>query len=407
MPRSLNVVDPFGRDIDDSYIQREVARSFLKPLVVESEVSGIHRTMTIFLAVRNADLIKWAYHGDQDTFCPPIWADIAIGAGACGFGCRSCFLMLTFRAMKDPLRPVIYTNGDDFEHEVRKWLHAKTWLVEFEGPDKKKKVKRRRQRTSRDAIGLGIDCSDSLLWEGITGHARRLAPLFIDARTNPLGNPLILLTKSANVHYLEEVARKAPRNTAGRIPNVVITMSLNPEPIADLWEGKFPDTLRRITPPISRRLEAMKAAQDMGFEVRARIDPIMIPDGWEAEYDAFFHEMAHKHGIRPTMLTLGSHREKMPQLDAFRAWWGLPAMEFEAEKTAGREGTHIHMVGRDQVYITVRDMIIAAFAGTGHVPHVSLCKETHEVRKTTGMCNSNCNCLPETPSSRRHLALVG
>lgn len=55
------------------------------------------------------------------------------------------------------------------------------------------------------------------------------------------------------------------------------------------------------------------------------------------------------------------------------------------------------MVGRDQVYAKVREMILAAFSGTGHVPHVSLCKETHEVRKTTGMCNANC-----TVCRRRH-----
>jgi hypothetical protein len=119
--------------------------------------------------------------------------------------------------------------------------------------------------------------------------------------------------------------------------------------------------------------------------------------GWEVAYEAFFHEMAHEHGLRPTMLTLGSHREKMPMLDVWREKWGLPPMEFEPEKTKGREGTHIHMVGRDQVYAKVGQMILRAFAGTDHVPHVSLCKETHDVRKATGMCNSNCNCLKETP----------
>ena len=61
----LPLVDLFGRGVDDSYIQGEVTRGFLKPLLVEPEVSGIHRPMTIFLAERNADLIKWAFHGDE------------------------------------------------------------------------------------------------------------------------------------------------------------------------------------------------------------------------------------------------------------------------------------------------------------------------------------------------------
>jgi DNA repair photolyase len=184
-------------------------------------------------------------------------------------------------------------------------------------------------------------------------------------------------------------------------------MSLNPEPIADLWEGKFPDTLERMTPPIERRLEALRAAQDMGFEVRARIDPILTPAGWEEHYAAFFADMAHRHGLRPTMLTLGSHREKMAQLDTFRAKWGLPAPEWEAEVGARREGTHHHMVGREDVYRRVRDMIVRAFKGTGHEPWISLCKETHGVRRATSMQSANCNCLPETAAPKHRLALYG
>lgn len=82
--------------------------------------------------------------------------------------------------------------------------------------------------------------------------------------------------------------------------------------------------MERITPPISKRLEALRVAQEIGFEVRARIDPIMTPPHWEEMYENFLHEVAHEYGIRPTMLTLGTYREKMPQLDAFRETWGLP-----------------------------------------------------------------------------------
>lgn len=387
--------DPFGRAIEDGFVRKEVERGAWRPLVVAPEMSGITRPMTIFLSKRKTHLIKWAWHGDEETFCPPTWADIAIGSGACGYGCRSCFLMLTWRAMRDPLMPVVYDNGDDFERVVRRWLVARAWDVEGKG---------NRARTPKDAIGLGIDRADSLLWEGATGHARRLIPLFTAPETNPLANPLILLTKSANTHYLGEIPDSALHRVDGRVPNVAVTMSLNPEPIADLWEGKFPDTMQRITPPIGERLEALRAAQDMGFEVRARIDPIMTPVGWREMYADFFADMA-RIGLRPTMLTLGSHREKMPQLDTFREKWGLPAMEWEAPKTRGREGTHVHMAGREEVYRDVRDIIIRACAGTGHSPWISLCKETHEVRRDVGLCNANCNCLPQSDAPRRRLEL--
>jgi len=216
---------------------------------------------------------------------------------------------------------------------------------------------------------------------------------------------LILLTKSANTHFLADIPDHALHRVDGHIPNVAVTMSLNPEPIADLWEGKYPDTLERITPPISKRLEALRVAQDMGFETRARIDPIMTPEGWQEMYADFFDEMAHKYRLRPIMLTLGSHREKFPQLDTFRAKWGLPAMEWTAAKTAKREGTHIHMVGRSAVYDEVKNIIERAFRGTGFLPWVSLCKETHTVRKESAMCNANCNCLPQSEAPTRRLEL--
>lgn len=353
MKRTLPVVDAYGRSAISPFIDGEVERGAWTPLIVPPDVSGISRPMTIFLAEKpSGGMIKWSWHGDAETFCPPVWADLAIGSGACGFGCRSCFLMLTFRAMRDPLRPVVYTNGDDFEYQVRRWLRASTWGVDYDEVDvasgKRIKTKKMRARTRKDAIGLGIDCADSLLWEGVTGHARRLIPLFTDPRTNPLGNPLVLLTKSANTHYLAELTDVALRRINGNVPNVAVTMSLNPEAVADLWEGKFPDTRERITPPIST------------------------------------------------------------QLDTFRAWWGLPPMEFEPNVGDDREGTHRHVVDRGRTYTAVAEMVSRAFSRTGHAPWISLCKETHEVRKATGLCSGNCNCLQasEAPSWRRSLPIA-
>jgi hypothetical protein len=85
----LPLVDPFGRAVDDSFIRREVDRGAWRPVIVPPDVSGISRPVTIFLAERRATLIKRAWHGDKETFCPPTWADIAIGSGACGYGCAT------------------------------------------------------------------------------------------------------------------------------------------------------------------------------------------------------------------------------------------------------------------------------------------------------------------------------
>lgn len=398
--QSLPVLDQFGRNVDTSFIKREVERRAWTPLVVPPEVSGLPRPMTIFSAHRTPDtIVKWAFHGDANTFCPPHWADLAIGSGACGFACRSCFLMLTFRALRDPLRPVVYTNGDGFERETLRWLTAHHWAIEYNDVDpttgRKVSRTRLRARSAKDAIGLGIDCADSLLWEGVTGHARRLIPLFTDTKTNPFGNPLILLTKSANTQYLGELSEAVLKRVNGRVPNVVVTMSLNPEPIADLWEGKFPDTLERVTPPIVRRLEALRAAQDMGFEVRVRVDPILTPPGFEEMYRQFFNDIVHRHGVRPSMITLGTYREKTAQLDTWREKWGLPSMEIELETGSVRDGTHRHAIGRAETYKTIKSIV----ARTRGLPDVSLCKETHAIRKATASCSARCNCLRDAEAS--------
>jgi hypothetical protein len=278
---------------------------------------------------------------------------------------HNCFLMLTHRIRRDPMRHLLYDNVQDFVFATEKWL---------------KDPARRRQHT----LGVGIDRSDSLLYEGVTGHVRSLAPLFGGEAHNPAGNKLVLLTKSANTGYLAEIA---PEQRG----NIVVTFSLNPEPVADLWEGKWPDTGERITPSIARRLQAVRDAQDLGFEVRVRVDPILTPDGWQDLYAAFIAQVKAM-GITFTYWTLGTYREKNHQLDGWRQRWGLPAMEWQpGEEELVQDGTHRHLPAsrRIEIYTTVRDLIKREFA----LARVSLCKETHDVRRRLALCNADCNCL--------------
>ena len=331
---------------------------------VPASLTGLDRDMTVYRARRKSSLIAHKHHGDVKTFCPPTWYDLAIASGACGLGCRACFLMLTFRSFRDPLRPLLYENVEDF------WKAARKWLLD-------------RRRRPRHTLGLGIDRADSLLFEGVTEHARHLIPMFSDPDTNPNGNYLILLTKTANARYLEGLPTK----------NVAVTFSLNPEPIADLWEGKWPDTGLRITRPIRNRLEACLHAQKLGFETRFRIDPILYPTGWKEHYQEFFKE-ASSIGLKPRQVTLGTYREKTPQLDTWRAKWGLPPMEWEPEDLE-KDGTHRHVgeTTRLDVYHTVASLARKYLPDS----RIALCKETRAVRKAAGLCNADCNCLPPVP----------
>lgn len=346
------------------YIDQEVREGRWREEEVAAETVGLTRSLTLFRGARKTGLITYDWHGDRATFCPPMWWDLAIGSGACGLGCRSCFLMLTHRIRRDPMRHLLYDNVQDFVYAAEQWLKAPV---------------RRRQHT----LGVGIDRSDSLLYEGVTSHVRNLAPLFANREINRQGNKLILLTKSANAHYLAEVKPEHRRE-------IVVSFSLNPEPVADLWEGKWSGG-ERITPSIARRLQAARYAQDLGFEVRVRVDPILTPPDWQDFYTAFVSEVKAA-GIMFAYWTLGTYREKNPQLDAWRQRWGLPEMEWQpAEGELVQDGTHRHIseAQRVVIYGTLRDLIRQQFP----LAWVSLCKETHAVRRAVALCNADCNCL--------------
>src|SRR5260370_26983692 len=271
-----------GRPID-WFTNEQVDKGIWREEEIAPEITGLGRPLIIYRGSRKTNLIVYDWQGDKQTFCPPMWWDLAIGSGACGLGCRACFLMLTHRIKRDPSRHLLHDNLDDFLQASEKWLLQPS---------------RRRQHT----LGVGIDRSDSLLYENVIPHVRNLAHLFASEQANPQRNKLILLAKTANTQCLADIR---PEHRS----RIVVSFSLNPEPIADLWEGKWPDTLERITPPIAKRLEAVKYAQDLGFEVRVRVDPILTPDGWEDQYASFIADVKNA-GINFRYWTLGTYRQK-------------------------------------------------------------------------------------------------
>jgi len=343
----------------DWYVKDKVSHGSLQPECIRADVLGLKRPLEIYRAVRKTNLIKpWPSFDDTGTGCPAHWADLAIGCGPCGFRCRACFLNLTHRVKCDPSRHVVYENVEAFEAAVRRWL----------------------RKPNRRNLGLGIDGSDSLLYEGVTGHVRRLGPLFAAPITNPTGCKLILLTKSTNVHYLEQVPRQ----------NILVTFSLNPEPIADLWEGKFSDGMR-VTPAIAERLNASRRAQEMGFEIRWRIDPVLPCEHWQDIYGTFFSAAA-RDGHKPTCITLGTYRQTQPALRAFSRLWGLPAMEW-TPPALEPDGLHYHLPRpqRLEIYGQLLNTIRSAWSGIG-APIVALCKEPGDLRRELGLDHDMCNC---------------
>ena len=149
-----------------------------------------------------------------------------------------------------------------------------------------------------------------------------------------------------------------------------------------------------MTPSIDNRLAASLRAQDMGFEIRWRVDPIMPVEGWRDIYGLFFNEAAEA-GHAPTRITLGTYRETQPSLHKFTGGWGLPRMEW-APTGLEKDGMHYHMSAtqRIEIYRALAASISSAWHGRSRVPIVALCKEPNAVRMEVGLDHDMCNCGP-------------
>jgi DNA repair photolyase len=204
--------------------------------------------------------------------------------------------------------------------------------------------------------------------------------LFAEPKTNPFNRHLILLTKSANVHYLEGLPSR----------NTVVSFSLNPQQIADIFEGRYPDAVR-ITPSISTRVAASRACERMGFETRWRIDPIIPIDGWEGIYRRFFRETAT---CMPKRITLGIYRQMGLGLKKFSEKWGLQPMPWKLPvKMEKDKGVHLQLprAMRVKIYAEIKKMVEEIRAPHAR-PMLALCKEAGEIRKESGVTSRHCNC---------------
>jgi len=68
------------------YVDEQVHNGNWTLEVISAEVVGLSRPITVFRAPRHTNLVTYDWHGDDETFCPPMWWDLAIGSGACGWG---------------------------------------------------------------------------------------------------------------------------------------------------------------------------------------------------------------------------------------------------------------------------------------------------------------------------------
>ena len=185
----------------------------------------------------------------------------------CPFDCSYCILQAY---LEDKQQGVFYTNFDDLEKELGKFLADK------------KEVR----------IGSG-ELSDSLAYEKIRPGAARVLELF-------RGFPEAVFefkTKAVAIRALLE-AKEVPAN-------IVVSWSLNPAPLIRLEE--------RLTPSLPRRLRALEAVQAKGYAVGIHFDPLLLFPGWQEHYRELIRTLSRI--VRPGRI----------------AWWSLGALRFPPE----------------------------------------------------------------------------
>jgi spore photoproduct lyase len=176
---------------------------------------------------------------------------------------------------------------------------------------------------------------------------------------------LLFLTKSTAVNNLLEIN---PHN------NVIVSFSLNAEPVADRWER---------APSVKMRIKAAKTVFESGYETRIRIDPIVPypPNDWKEHYikliDLVFSE------IYPSRITLGSLRGLQSTINEAqdKSW-----VEYLTEPS--KWGRRIPFDLRHETFALIIDYLEEKYGYNS----VALCKEPVLMWDSLGMNWRRCTC---------------
>ena len=302
--------------------------------------------LEVYLGKRKSKWIEYFDKTPEGIFCPHFHV-LAASSGSCGLLCKGCYLRGTYRGMRDPSRPVLYTNLDDMQKEVEKWLNS--------------------------PIGLAVlndgERGDSLLYDPWTKVGERLIPLF----AKQVEKRFLRVTKSCNVYHLLDLDHKG---------KTILSYSVNCPEAAAIFEGR--------TPPMQERFQAALSGQQAGYETRFRFDPAIPVLSWEDSYRRTFEAVANL-GLKPTVITLGTPR-KFRAVDIANKLWGLKDMEVGIELV--KDGTDGRFRLPEELRADFLGRLIEMAREIFPFTKIGLCKETVDLRQKLGFDDTDiaCNC---------------
>jgi len=262
-------------------------------------------------------------------------------AYGCPFDCAWCFLKGTLRLLDTKTQPVV----KDYSKVQR---HLESFF--------------RNDGQSGEVLNTG-ELADSLMTENThRPFSRFVIPLFEEQEQHKV----LFLTKSNNIKNLIGMRKHT---------QVIVSFSLNARSVARKWER---------APSAESRLKAAKILNELCYEVRVRIDPIVPIENWQKEYLEIIDSIFDK--FVPERITLGSLRGLQSTINnAKDKSWVI----FVKEPSSW--GKKIAFETRYLIYNTIMKYLKSKYNYT----KVALCKETIEMWDRLGMDYKTiqCNCL--------------
>ncbi len=181
----------------------------------------------------------------------------------CPYDCSYCILQ-TYLETKEP---IFFTNLEVAENEILEASRSHDYL----------------------RIGSG-ELTDSLALDLQSGYAKKILAIF---EKFP-GVIFEFKTKSTDIRNLLKYDKV--------LKNIVVSWSLNPQPVIDREE--------KLAPGLAQRLRALAQVQEKGYKIGIHFDPIIFFKDWQVHYDGLVRQISKV--IDPAGI----------------AWWSLGALRF-------------------------------------------------------------------------------
>lgn len=300
---------------------------------------------------------------DERTVCPD-FDRLKLASNGCYYRCDWCYLKLTYRAAF----PFITVRAQ--YNRIKELLH------------------KRLARTLDPMIFNTGELADSLSLEHLTGAARTFIPWI----GNTENGHLFLLTKSDNVDPILDLDHNGHTFLA--------------------WTLNAPSVSRKFeigAPPFERRLEAASKAQEAGYPVRIRLDPIVPFEGWKEAYAETIARILET--VDPERITLGTLRFEEgffnmrhsllttgPDLPRLMETMEpmFPPKRFRRAKRPKAGKYSFPEAQRIEIFSFILREIRKHPAG--ETARLALCKESARVWKKTGLPLSTCSCVCQLDS---------